>query len=67
MERALTSLLDVLATLLFAAGLAGGLWPLIGWWALMCSGFLVLVGSAVAERSRPGPPDPRLTEGEVPP
>ncbi|WP_204014013.1 hypothetical protein [Sphaerimonospora thailandensis] len=46
----MTTLLDVLGLLLVAAGVAGGLWPAVGWWALAAGGVVVLGGSALAAR-----------------
>lgn len=46
-----STLLETLALLLFAAGLTGGLWPVVGWLAL-CVGALV-VGVAAWLVGRP--------------
>lgn len=46
----LTTVLDVLGLLLVAAGLAFFLWPVIGGAALVCSGALILAGSAFSDR-----------------
>lgn len=50
-----TTLLDLLGLLLIVVGVAGGLWPLIGWWALGPAG-LVLIGvsQVVTKLSQPG-------------
>lgn len=44
----ITTALDVLALLLVAAGIALGLWSLIGGLSLIPAGFVVAVGSAAS-------------------
>jgi hypothetical protein len=61
LRERITDLLDVLGLLAVAAGVGGGLWPRIGWWALVVAGALLLVGVQVAEmvgrpRREPEPP-----------
>lgn len=54
MRAILTTLLDALALLLIAAGLAALTYRWIGWTCLAVAGAVVLVGSALAARpSRP--------------
>lgn len=48
----ITTLLDVLALLLVAAGVALALWPISGGLALVVAGALVAVGSALADTGR---------------
>lgn len=50
MREFVTTLLDTLGLLLLAAGVAGGLWPWIGAWALSIGGAVVLAGSWFAAR-----------------
>jgi hypothetical protein len=45
-----TTLLDAAGLSLIAAGVAGGLWSLVGAWAMCAAGLVVLVGSWVATR-----------------
>jgi hypothetical protein len=45
-----TTLLDAAGLSLLAAGVAGGLWPLVGAWALCVGGVVVLAGSWLATR-----------------
>jgi len=45
-----TTLLDTLGLLLFAAGMVGGAWLYIGAWALCVGGTVVLAGSILAAR-----------------
>jgi hypothetical protein len=45
-----TTLLDALGLSLVAAGVAGGLWPMVGAWALCVGGVVVLAGSWLASR-----------------
>jgi hypothetical protein len=49
-RETVTDALDVAGLALIAAGVAGGLWALIGWWALVPAGVLVLTGSAYSSR-----------------
>lgn len=53
-REVLTTALDVVGLILVAVGLAFFLWPYIGGAALICSGGLILVGSALAV-DRPAP------------
>jgi hypothetical protein len=46
----MTSLLDVLALLLIAAGVGAALFPVVGWACLAAGGVVLLVGSQVAAR-----------------
>jgi len=43
-----TTLLDTLGLLLFAAGIVGGAWAYIGAWTLCVGGVVVLAGSYLA-------------------
>lgn len=47
----MTTALDVLALLLIAAGVALGLWPLVGGVALIPAGVVVAFGSALSDRA----------------
>lgn len=57
MRAILTTLLDALALLLIAAGLAALTYQWIGWTCLAVAGMVVLVGSALAAFERPKPGD----------
>lgn len=46
----LTDALDLLALLLFAVAVAGGLWTHIGWWSLAGSAVVFIVGSQIIAR-----------------
>lgn len=48
MHELMTSLLDVLALLMLAAGLAAATYPWIGWACLVVAGVVLLGGSQVA-------------------
>ncbi|MCY0962987.1 hypothetical protein [Streptomyces sp. H27-H5] len=50
MSGVVTTLLDALALLLIAAGLALGLWPYAGGFALSAAGVVVLAGSLWSAR-----------------
>ncbi|HEY9413505.1 MAG TPA: hypothetical protein VIQ30_01995 [Pseudonocardia sp.] len=50
MHDLMTSILDVLALLLLAAGAAAAAFPAIGWASLAVAGVVLLVGSQVAAR-----------------
>lgn len=54
MRAILTTLLDALALLLIAAGLAALTYRWIGWACLAVAGGIVLVGSAFAARPKRG-------------
>lgn len=57
MREFLTDLLDVLAVLLIAAGLAALAYRWVGWACLAVAGVVVLVGSLLADwLDRPKPP-----------
>lgn len=43
-EKHVTTGLDALALLLFAAGVLAGLWPLIAGWSIACGGVVVFLG-----------------------
>jgi hypothetical protein len=45
-----TTLLDAAGLSLVAAGVSGGLWPMVGAWALCVGGVVVLAGSWLAAR-----------------
>jgi len=53
MRDLVTTLLDTVGLLLLAAGLVGGMWSLVGPWALCLGGVVVLAGSLVASRPAP--------------
>jgi hypothetical protein len=46
---AVTFALDVLALLLLAAGVAGGMFPWIGWWALALAALVIVGGVQLHE------------------
>jgi hypothetical protein len=46
-----TTLLDAAGLVLVAAGVIGGAWEFVGWWALSIGGAVVLAGSALAARN----------------
>lgn len=49
----MTDVLDLVGLALITAGVAGGLWPLIGWWSLVVAGLVLLGTSAsIAVRQR---------------
>lgn len=48
MREFVTTLLDTVGLLLVAAGVSGGLWPLVGAWALIVGGLVLLAGSWLA-------------------
>lgn len=50
MRDFVTTLLDAAGLSLVAAGVSGGLWPLVGAWALCVGGVVVLAGSQVSDR-----------------
>lgn len=50
MREFVTTLLDAVGLLLVAAGVAGGLWLLVGAWSLSAAGVVVLGGSWFAAR-----------------
>ena len=50
MRDLVTTLLDTAGLGLLAAGVAGGLWVLIGAWALCAGGVVLLAGSQLADR-----------------
>lgn len=56
MRGYLTTALDVLGLLLFAAGMAALTYRWIGWTCLAVAGVLVLSGSALAARPKSGDP-----------
>jgi hypothetical protein len=56
MRGYLTTALDVLGLLLFAAGLAALTYRWIGWTCLAVAGVLVLGGSALAAHPKSGDP-----------
>jgi hypothetical protein len=43
-EKHVTTGLDALALLLAAAGVLGGLWPVIAGWSIACGGVVVFLG-----------------------
>lgn len=45
MLKLITTLLDLLAVLLIAAGVGAGVFPWVGWWALAVSGAVLLGAS----------------------
>lgn len=46
---AVTSALDILGLLLFAAGVAAGVFPWLGWASLAVGGVVVVIGSAIID------------------
>lgn len=50
MRELVTTLLDTLGLLLIAAGIAVGLWPLVGGWAFCPAGVVVVGASWLASR-----------------
>lgn len=44
-------LLDLVGILTISAGITGGLWSLLGPWALVVGGCLLLLGSWIASRA----------------
>lgn len=50
MRELVTTLLDTVGLLLVAAGIAAGLWPLVGGWGLCPAGAVILGGSLLASR-----------------
>lgn len=48
-EKHVTTGLDALALLLFAAGVLAGLWPVIAGWSIACGGAVVFLGVRVIE------------------
>lgn len=48
-EKHVTTALDALALLLFAAGVLAGLWPVIAGWSIACGGAVVFLGVRVSE------------------
>lgn len=44
-------LLDLVGILVIAAGITGGLWPVLGPWALVVGGCILLLGSWLASRT----------------
>lgn len=56
MRDLLTTVLDAVALLLVAAGVAGGCWQWLGWWALVLAAVPLVVGSQLATwQARPAP------------
>lgn len=47
----LTTFLDLVGLALVCAGLGVGLWPLIGGFALVCAGIVLVAGSVVASKT----------------
>lgn len=62
MRDLMTSLLDVLALLLVAAGAGAGSARWIGWWGVAVAGLVVFTGSQVAHRL--GGPEAAPGDGE---
>lgn len=54
MREFVTTILDTAGLLLVAAGVVGGLWLLVGAWALSVGGAVVLAGSWLAARGDRG-------------
>lgn len=52
MTELVTTFLDALGLLVVAAGTGLALSQWIGWWGMVASGVIVLVGSALAARRR---------------
>lgn len=48
----ITTWLDVLAVLVVSVGVVGGLWPWLGWFALVVGGLLLFAASQIAVRVR---------------
>lgn len=66
MERAAVVLLELLGVLALAAGVVGGLWPLLDSWSLCAGGVVALVGAAIADRRNSPRTDPPVPGEDVP-
>lgn len=57
MNDLVTTLLDILALLVLAAGVGAGSAHWIGWWGMAVAGVVILIGSQLASRV------PKVTPG----